>query len=142
MDLHVPAQRNEIGWPVLAAIAVGGALGSLARYGLAQLLPAEPGRVPWATFTVNVVGCALIGVLMVVITEVLTPHRLLRPLLGVGVLGGLTTFSTFAVEVHGLLRPGTVLVGVAYLFGSLLCGFAATAFSMAVTRLVCARRSS
>ena len=68
--------------------------------------------MPWATFLINVSGCALIGVLMVTITELTSPHRLVRPLLGLGVLGGYTTFSTYSVEIHQMLavgRPGLAL---------------------------------
>src|SRR5690348_233451 len=91
VDLRVGAQRHELvrgQGPVLVAIAIGGGLGALARYGLSQLLPTRPGEFPWATFFTNVLGCLLIGVLMVLITERWTVHRLVRPFLGVGVLGG------------------------------------------------------
>lgn len=114
VDLSVPGQRREPALPVLGAIALGGGLGALARYGLTVALPTPPGHFPWATFVTNVSGCFLIGVLMVLVTEVWTAHRLVRPFLGVGVLGGFTTYSTYAVEFHGLLRPGTV--GVAFLY--------------------------
>jgi CrcB protein len=123
LDLHVPAQRRELvrtHGAVLAVISLGGGLGALARYGLAQLLPTRPGHFPWATFFTNVLGCFLIGVLMVLITEVWSAHRLVRPFLGVGVLGGFTTFSTYAVEVRGLLQPGTVGLAFGYLAGTLL----------------------
>ncbi|HEV7652777.1 MAG TPA: CrcB family protein [Actinophytocola sp.] len=104
--------RARVHGPVLGVVALGGGLGALARYGLTVLLPTPPGGFPWATFLVNVLGCLLIGVLMVPVTEVHAAHRLVRPFLGVGVLGGFTTFSTYALEVHSLLRPGSV--GVAF----------------------------
>ena len=90
-------------WAVLGAIAAGGALGALGRYGLAVAWPHRPGRFPWATFVTNVSGCLLIGVLMVLVVEVWSAHRLLRPFLGVGVLGGYTTFSTFALDSDRLI---------------------------------------
>jgi len=120
---------------VLATIALGGGLGALARYGVSQLLPTMPGRFPWGTFLVNVSGCLLIGVLMVLITEVWTAHRLVRPFLGVGVLGGFTTFSTYALEIHNLLRPGSVPIAFAYLAGTLLVALLAVLLGMWVTRL-------
>ncbi|KAA2264309.1 CrcB family protein [Solihabitans fulvus] len=110
---------------ILGAIAVGGGLGGLARYGVAQLLPTLPGRFPVGTFVINAVGCALIGVLMVLITEVWSGHYLLRPFLGVGVLGGFTTFSTYAVEVRGLLRPGSALLAFGYLASAMACALLA-----------------
>jgi len=65
-----------------------------------------PGHFPVDTFVINVLGCFLIGALMVLITEVWSAHRLLRPLLGVGLLGGFTTFYTYTRELRGVLRPG------------------------------------
>jgi len=137
VDLRVPAQRRELAGghlPVLGVIALGGGLGALARYGLAVALPTPPGHFPWATFVTNVAGCFLIGVLMVLVTEVWAAHRLVRPFLGVGFLGGFTTFSTYAVEIHGLLRPGTVGVAFAYLAGTLVCAMLAVLAGVLATR--------
>ncbi|MFE7744113.1 fluoride efflux transporter FluC [Nocardia sp. NPDC057455] len=117
-----------------AVVALGGALGALARYGLAQGLPSRPGHFPLATFVTNVAGCFAIGVLMVAVTEIWSAHRLLRPFLGVGVLGGFTTFSTYANEVRGLLRPGTIVVAAGYLAGTLICALLATLTAMWLTR--------
>ncbi|MBE9373723.1 fluoride efflux transporter CrcB [Saccharopolyspora sp. HNM0983] len=123
VDLHFGSQRRAVArsWaPVLLAISLGGGLGSLARYGFSVLLPAAPGGFPWATLSVNLLGCLFMGVLMVLITEVWSAHRLLRPFLGVGVLGGFTTFSTYAVEVHQQLLSGTALAAFGYLTGTVL----------------------
>lgn len=118
----------------VAVVALGGALGALARYGLAQGLPGRPWHFPLATFLTNVAGCFAIGVLMVAVTEIWAAHRLLRPFLGVGVLGGFTTFSTYANEVRQLLAPGTIVVAAAYLAGTLLCALSATFAAMWLTR--------
>jgi len=112
------ARRSQIRrapWAVLSVVSVGGALGALARYGLAVAWQHRPGAFPWATFLVNVSGCLLIGVLMVLITEVWAAHRLLRPFLGTGVLGGYTTFSTYTVDVQQLVAAAlaAVYVGIA-----------------------------
>lgn len=106
--------------PVVGVVALGGGLGALGRYGLAEALPTPSGGFPWATFATNVLGCLLIGVLMVLVTEARQAHRLVRPFLGVGVLGGFTTFSTYAVETSGLLRHGEAGLAVAYLAGTLV----------------------
>jgi protein CrcB len=98
---------------LLGVIALGGGLGAIARYSLTTLLPTRPGQFPWGTFTIKVLGCFLIGVLMVLITEVWSAHRLVRPFLGVGILGGFTTFSTYVEEIRGLLQPDSVSVAFA-----------------------------
>jgi CrcB protein len=103
-------------WPVLAAVSAGGVLGALARHAIATALPHPPGTFAWSIFLVNVSGCLLIGVLMVLAGEVWTDRPLLRPFLGVGVLGGYTTFSTYVAEVHQAMaagRPGTALLYLA-----------------------------
>ncbi|WP_369412151.1 CrcB family protein [Nocardia sputi] len=120
--------------PVSVVVAAGGALGALARYGLAQWLPAQPGHFPSATFLTNVAGCFAIGVLMVAVTEIWAAHRLLRPFLGVGVLGGFTTFSTYVNEIRELLRTGAILVATCYLAGTLICALLATLTAMWLTR--------
>ena len=116
-------------------IAAGGALGAVARHGLAAWMPAAPTSFPWATFWTNVSGCLLIGVLMVLVTEVAgRPHRLLRPFVGVGFLGGFTTFSTYALQAHQLgsaHAPGTALV---YVFGTLAAALLAVEAGMFLTR--------
>ncbi|MGH3341810.1 MAG: fluoride efflux transporter CrcB [Carbonactinosporaceae bacterium] len=121
---------------VLVAIAAGGVVGALARYGLAVLWPHRGTAFPWATFTANVVGCLLIGVLMVVITEVLVPHRLVRPFVGVGVLGGFTTYSTYAVEARRLVDEGAAGQAFTYIFTTLAAALFAVVIGMAATRLL------
>ncbi|KPI06393.1 CrcB-like protein [Actinobacteria bacterium OV450] len=116
VDLHVPGQRAERPGHVLAAIAAGGAVGASARYGAALLWPAGGADFPWTTFWTNVIGCALIGVLMALISEGgrTAPHPLVRPFCGVGVLGGFTTFSTYAVDFSRLLDAGEAGAALAY----------------------------
>ena len=134
-DPGVPAQRREFATPhravVLAAIAVGGVAGAEARYGLGLAVPHGAGQWPWATLLINVSGCLLIGVLMVVLLELGHPHPLARPLLGVGVLGGYTTFSAFSLDSMLLYERGEtalaalyVLASVALSIGGLFAGLA------------------
>jgi CrcB protein len=121
------APRRPRSWDpaVLAAIAAGGVLGAEARYGLGVLIPHTPGQWPWATWLVNVSGCFLIGVLMVVITELTSPHRLIRPFLGVGVLGGYTTFSTAMVDVQQMALAGHEGSALGYLVATVTAAVAA-----------------
>ncbi|MEU9713615.1 CrcB family protein [Streptomyces sp. NPDC047976] len=142
VDLHVPAQRAEPQGRVLAAVAVGGALGASARYGLALLWPAAPGAFPWTTFWTNAAGCALIGVLMVLISEGgrSAPHPLLRPFAGVGVLGGFTTFSTYAVDFSRLLDEGEAGTALAYAGLTVVAALGAVWAAASVARLALGRR--
>ncbi|MBP2320063.1 CrcB protein [Kibdelosporangium banguiense] len=126
--------RSEL--PVVAAVSLGGGLGTLARYGAGLLLPTVPGRFPWGTFGINVLGCFLIGVLMVLATEVMRAHRLIRPFLGVGVLGGFTTFSTYAVESVELFPSVTAFV---YLAGTLIAAVPAAAAGVWLVRRLARR---
>ncbi|WP_030193650.1 CrcB family protein [Streptomyces sp. NRRL S-87] len=142
VDLHVPAQRVERQGPVLAAVSAGGVLGALARYGLVLAFPAGPGDFPWATFAVNVAGCGLIGVLMVLISEGgRSAHPLVRPFLGVGVLGGFTTFSTYAVDVSRLLDRGAAGTALAYAAGTLAGALGAVWLAASTARALVARRA-
>ncbi|MFJ9076860.1 fluoride efflux transporter FluC [Streptomyces sp. NPDC102278] len=138
-DADPPARPGEAVEPrarVLAAIAVGGAIGASARYGAALLWPTAPGAFPWDTFGVNVVGCSLIGVLMAAVAEEgrTSPHPLLRPFLGVGVLGGFTTFSTYALEFSGLLDEGLPAIALTYAGLTVVAALAAVWAGAAVTR--------
>jgi CrcB protein len=122
-------------WDILAVIAAGGALGSLARWQLSRLLPHPAAAFPWATFDTNVSGCLLLGVLMIFVLEVWPPSRYVRPFLGVGVLGGFTTFSTYMLDARGLLASGHATTAGAYLFGSLVAGLAAVWAGITLARL-------
>jgi CrcB protein len=134
VDLHDPRQRTELRPSVLAAIAVGGALGGLARHGLQVAFPTKV--FPWATFGINVSGCLLIGVLMVVIARRLPNAKLLRPFAGVGILGGFTTFSTYVLDIRNVVAAGRPGLALLYLFGTLLAAVAAVWAGMALTERV------
>ncbi|MEU3724779.1 CrcB family protein [Streptomyces sp. NPDC031705] len=141
VDLHVPAQRAEPQGRVCAAVAAGGAVGASARYGAALLWPAAPGAFPWATFWTNVAGCALIGVLMALISEGgrSAPHPLLRPFAGVGVLGGFTTFSTYALDFSRLLDEGEAGTALAYAGLTVAAALGAVWAAASATRAALAR---
>ncbi|MEV6836909.1 fluoride efflux transporter CrcB [Streptomyces sp. NPDC051133] len=140
-----PSPRRWSQWrtqaPVVAVVAAGGALGACARYGLTLAWPTPPGHFPWATFWTNVIGCAVIGVFMVVITEVWAAHRLVRPFFGTGVLGGFTTFSTYAVDIRRLVDAGRPGTGLAYLAATPAAALAAVWLaSVAARRVLTGRR--
>ncbi|MFG2352409.1 fluoride efflux transporter CrcB [Streptomyces sp. NPDC048521] len=139
-----PASRRRPDWraqaPVVAVVALGGALGASARYALTVAWPTPPGGFPWATFWTNVIGCAVIGVFMVLITDVWAAHRLVRPFFGTGVLGGFTTFSTYAVDIRKLVDAGRPGLGLAYLTATLIAALAAVWLASAAARRVLIRR--
>lgn len=115
-----PGRAGSRRWDVVLVIAAGGALGAAARWWLNQLWPTEPGQFPWSTFAENVSGSLVLGVLMVLLLDVWPPRRYARPFLGIGILGGFTTFSTYAADTGALLRGGHSPIAVVYLFGTVL----------------------
>jgi CrcB protein len=143
VDLRVPRQRAELRrapWAVLSVISLGGALGALARAGLGNAFPAGTSAFPWATFAINVSGCLLIGVLMVLVTEVWASQRLVRPFFGVGVLGGYTTFSTYVVDIQRLVDAGAGGTALAYLAATVVAALAATYAGLVAARWALRRR--
>ncbi|MFC0597718.1 fluoride efflux transporter FluC [Streptomyces palmae] len=127
-------RRGPSQWPVVAAVSVGGGLGTALRYGVSLLWPLPPDAFPWATLAVNATGCAVMGVFMVVITEVWAAHRLVRPFFGTGVLGGYTTFSAYAADIRRLAldgHPGSALADLLLTVATVL---AAVAIAAALTR--------
>ena len=105
----------------LCAVFAGGALGALARTGLAEAWPVVPGQWPWATFAVNVAGCLALGAVLVLTT----PGTPRRGLLGPGLCGGLTTFSALQIELVTLLRDGDAALAAAYAGVSVVVGLVA-----------------
>ncbi|MFF6996271.1 fluoride efflux transporter CrcB [Streptomyces sp. NPDC008313] len=135
---HRPQWRGQA--PIVAVVALGGALGATARYGAARLWPVEPGGFPWTTLGVNAVGCAVIGVFMVVITDAWAAHRLVRPFFGTGVLGGFTTFSTYAVDTQRLLDAGHTGKALGCLAGTVAVALAAVWLGATAARRALAGR--
>jgi fluoride exporter len=98
------------------AVALGGALGSVLRHGVNRLIHQQSplARFPWATLTVNLFGCAVIGVLAGLIASGRLPMRATwREFVLVGILGGFTTFSTFGLDTITLMRAGAATQAVA-----------------------------
>lgn len=120
--------------PVVLAVTVGGVAGALARYAAACLWPSPTRAFPWTTLWVNLLGALLIGVLLVLVTERGAVHPLWRPLLGTGVLGGFTTFSTYSVDLQVRLAAGAVGQAVAYGIATAVGALAAVAIATTATR--------
>lgn len=121
---------------MILAVGVGGSLGTAARYGISLRFPQRVGAIPWATFAVNVTGCLLLGILVVLLAERFPPDRYARPFLGTGVLGGYTTFSTYSVETVMLAKDQFVDRAVAYALGSIVAGLVAAWLGIVIGRFI------
>jgi CrcB protein len=131
-------RRGDLG--LLAAVAVGGAVGSVGRYAVGLAFPHTPDGFPWGTALVNLSGSMAMGVLVVWVLSMRDPHPWLRPFVGVGVLGGWTTFSTYALDFHSLVVTDHELEGAAYLFGSLIVGLLAVGLGVSLGERLFGRR--
>jgi fluoride exporter len=122
------------------AVALGGAAGASGRWLVGSAWD-HPGTWPWPTFTVNVVGCLLLGVIAARLPFVADQVALWRDGLATGFCGGLTTFSTFAVEAAELIRDDRAGVAAAYLTASLAAGWATFELGRRAAHRRVARRS-
>ncbi len=123
--------------PVHLAVALGGALGAVSRYSLDRIIERRSFAVfPWSTFTINASGCLLIGAVIAALVDRHQTPAWLRLGLVMGVLGGYTTFSTFAQETLGLIEEGRLNVATLYAFGSLTTGVLAVFLGMQIGRAV------
>ena len=119
----------------LLSVAVGGALGALARYWFSAWLNAGDAKLPWGTLGANVIGSFLMGVLFVLILERAKLPPELRPLLMTGFLGAFTTFSTFSLETLTLIHEGHVIAAIFYVLLSVILCIAALALAVGLTRM-------
>jgi CrcB protein len=129
-----------VGSPVdratLGAVAAGGVVGSLGRWAVGLALPHAGGDLPWATLVVNVSGAFAMGLLVAFLVARPGAHRLARPFVGVGVLGGWTTFSALAVDAVALAAADHVQVALGYVGATFLVGTLAVAAGAALGRRV------
>ena len=118
------SRQSRVRSDILAVIAAGGMLGASARYGVSRLMPAPSDAFPWATFWTNLSGSFLLGLLLAVLLDRVSPTRLVRPFLATGFLGAFTTMSTYEVETALLIKDGHAATGLLYGAGSLIAGLA------------------
>ena len=129
------ADRREI-----AAIFAGGALGTLARAALAEAFPHAATAWPWPTFAVNIVASFLLGYFVTRLQERLPLSAYRRPLLGTGLCGGLSTFSTMQVEILKMISAGAWGLAAGYIAASIVLGYGAIYLATAMVRRVQVRR--
>lgn len=125
--------------PNLFLVMLGGAIGSAARYGVGRVGVALLGPAfPWGTLAVNIVGGFLMGLLGAALVRVGEEAEQARLLLGVGVLGGFTTFSSFSIETFAMIERGDVLTALGYVLASVIGAIGAVAIGMHLARAVTA----
>lgn len=119
------------------SVALGGAFGAVARY-LINVSPLANvfEKFPFPTFVINVIGSFLIGFLMIVFADKVVVNDNVRMAVIVGFLGAFTTFSTFEVEIFGLVREKQMLLAFLYLGLSVIVGFAGVLAGVALGRRV------
>lgn len=118
----------------VAAIVVGGALGTLARAALGQAWTHDPTTWPWATFVVNLVAAAVLGWTVTWLAVHRPRSKYRRPLIGTGLCGGLSTFSTMQLEIVRMLQAHAVLLAVGYTLVSIAAGVAAAQLGTTLAR--------
>lgn len=119
----------------IVAVAVGGAIGSVMRYGLSTWVHTLAGRAfPYGTLAVNVLGCSVMGLLFVLLVERTGGSPVWRAGLLIGVLGGFTTFSSFSIETFNLIEQGDWLKAMANIVLSLVLCIAGTWLGVILAR--------
>jgi fluoride exporter len=124
----------------VAAIFVGGALGTLARAALEEAFPHAATAWPWPTFGVNVAAAFLLGYFVTRLQERLPLSSYRRPLLGTGICGGLSTFSTMELEILKMLSAHAYGLAIGYAAAGIAAGYAALHLATALVRRVRVRR--
>ena len=118
-------------------IAVGGALGALARYQLAAMIQTRvPVGFPWGTFVVNITGCLVMGIAATLLADRLVVHPNWRFLIPIGFIGAYTTFSTFEYETFRAVAEGAWLVGGLNVVASVVAGYAALWLGVVLSRAI------
>jgi CrcB protein len=120
---------------MVLAVACGGALGAVGRYLISSYMQTLAGNtLPWGTLTVNVLGCAILGTLVTVLANVWSPTQEMRAFLTVGMMGALTTFSAFSLEVVLMIERSQWVMAAGYVAASVILCVAAILLSMAGMR--------
>ena len=119
------------------AVAIGGALGSIARYALSTyIFDISSHKFPYAPLIVNVLGTFVMGILFVVIVERAAMPAEMRSLLMIGFVGAFTTFSTFSLDALGLWQNGHIFMSLVYMLATIILCLIAISSAIWLTRLL------
>ena len=132
VDPDAPSATGAPGLLALLAVAVGGAMGTLSRYGISRMLPTVASSIPWSIFFVNVSGCLALGFVLQLVIERWPTNDYIRPFVAVGFIGAFTTFSTVMVDTDLLVRDGNAGTAAAYVIGSVIAGLVAVFTGIAI----------
>jgi CrcB protein len=121
---------------VVAVVALGGVVGTLARYAVSRIVHVAPGSFPWSTLTVNVTGSFILGLLLTLMVHRWPPTRYARSFLAVGILGAYTTFSTYMTDADVLVKDRHADIAALYVIASLVLGIAAVSLGILLGRRV------
>lgn len=135
LDSDAPVRGRERQWDITVAVIVGGIIGAEARYGLSVAVPHAAAGFPWSTVYINIIGCFCLGLLMSLLNQLSSPHRLVRPFVGIGILGGFTTFSTFCVDAERLIEHHRAGLAGLYVLSTLITAAAAIAAATIAAQL-------
>jgi len=122
-------------WRTVVVIALGGAVGTPARYAISRIIPVATGSFPWATFITNVSGAFAIGLFLTLLFARYPPSRYARPFFAIGVLGSYTTYSTMAVETVTLIKDHHAALGLEYFVASIAAGITACYGGVVLARM-------
>jgi len=123
-------------WDLLVAVGAGGALGTLGRYELGVAMPTSAGGWPWAIFLVNVTGALVLGFAVTLALAGMAPSRYVRPAIGIGFCGGLTTFSTWMVDTVDLSHAHHAVAATLNIVATLTAGLVALFLGVVAARLI------
>lgn len=123
-------------WDLLVAVGAGGALGTLGRYELGLAVPTPTGGFPWAIFIVNVTGALVLGFAVTLALAGIVRSRYVRPAVGIGFCGGLTTFSTWMVDTVNLSNAHHAVAATLNLVATLTAGLVALFLGVVAARLI------
>ena len=142
IDPDAPGAAGPASRRALAAVALGGTMGTLSRYGVSRAIPTAPGSIPWSIFGVNVLGSLALGFVLQLILERWPTDEFIRPFVAVGFIGSFTTFSTVMVDTDLLVRDGHSGIAAVYVALSVVAGLVAAFAGIASARRLAPRHPS